>query len=416
MTLLSFNKLFAKRLHASLTWGPPSSTFLIALLSVMAWPVYAQEITRIMAPDDPLLDIAGVHLESSQLDAAGNLYVHSNTSILRITPGGARELILRIDGATRALRFGSDAIPVTDANGQPVIIDVLGGSFVDDDGSLYLIHRNADRVLRLATNGLAETLIDSTGDGAGNALLRPSSVAVDSTGNVYVAGAGSNNVFLVATNGTVTEIVDRNGTNDELFINPGAIIFDEQNNVYLTSSRAIFKYSIIDKVITQLFDPDDFPEQLIAGSLGPGNVTIDKLGNVYFTRSISSGLYRYTPSGALTKIFDTPGDGTGYSECTAMDGGFHIVTCEYWGNYIGGISYVHVDSNFNLFLASAGSKNIYKIDDLFMKNTIYYVSYGSTENQNQTGVNHFLFLLCLVKYYQNSDNRNYGNKYQKIRF
>ena len=60
-------------------------------------------------------------------------------------------------------------------------------------------------------------------------------------------------------------------------------------------------------------------------------------------------------------------------------------------------------------------KNIYEIDDLFMKNAIDQVPYGSTKKQNQTGLNQFLFPLCLVEYYQNSDNCNYGNKYQKIK-
>ncbi|MEQ8408596.1 MAG: hypothetical protein RKH07_09995 [Gammaproteobacteria bacterium] len=362
MTLVSFNELFAKRLHASLTWGLPRSTLLIALFTMMAWPVYAQEITRIMAPDDPLLDIPNVYLDSHQLDAAGNLYVHSSSSILRITPGGARELILRIDIATRALLFGPDATAVTDANGQPILVEVLGGSFVDDNGSIYLIDREANRVLRLAVDGSAETLIDGSGDGAGNALLRPLALAVDSTGNVYVGGAESNNLFHVTSNGTVTELVDRNGTNDELFIRPENIIFDEHDNAYVTTTRAIFKYSISDEIITQLFDPDVYPEQLAGGSLNPGNVTVDKLGNVYFTRSSDSGLFLFTPAGELTKIFDSFGDGTGDRECTVTGGGFHILTCEYWGNYIGNIAFVHVDPNLNIFIASTGNKNIFKID------------------------------------------------------
>ncbi len=54
-------------------------------------------------------------------------------------------------------------------------------------------------------------IIDSTGDGTGNALNSPHGVAVDGSGNVYVAGYGSDNVFKVAPGGAITEIIDSTG-------------------------------------------------------------------------------------------------------------------------------------------------------------------------------------------------------------
>jgi hypothetical protein len=69
-------------------------------------------------------------------------------------------------------------------------------------------------VLALASPSNAQyvitEIIDSTGDGGGNALNEPGAVAVDSSGNVYVA-ANSDNVFKITPGGAITEIIDATG-------------------------------------------------------------------------------------------------------------------------------------------------------------------------------------------------------------
>ena len=54
-------------------------------------------------------------------------------------------------------------------------------------------------------------IIDASGDGAGNPLSGPLSVAVDGAGSVYVAGRFSDNAFQITPPGTITEIIDAAG-------------------------------------------------------------------------------------------------------------------------------------------------------------------------------------------------------------
>jgi len=54
-------------------------------------------------------------------------------------------------------------------------------------------------------------ILDSTGDGVGNALDLPGGIATDELGNVYVTGLASDNAFQVTPGGTITEIVDFTG-------------------------------------------------------------------------------------------------------------------------------------------------------------------------------------------------------------
>ena len=54
-------------------------------------------------------------------------------------------------------------------------------------------------------------IIDGTGDGSGNLLIRPFGIAVDGSGNVFVAGSLSDNAFKIAPDGVITEIIDATG-------------------------------------------------------------------------------------------------------------------------------------------------------------------------------------------------------------
>ncbi len=62
------------------------------------------------------------------------------------------------------------------------------------------------RAGRAAAQFLITEIIDVTGDGAGNVLDNPASIAVDGVGNVYVAGDGTDNAFRITPAGVITEI------------------------------------------------------------------------------------------------------------------------------------------------------------------------------------------------------------------
>ena len=82
---------------------------------------------------------------------------------------------------------------------------------MDLSDNIYVAGAASNNAFRITPAGAATQIIDATGDGAGNLLDGPSSIAVDSSGNVYVAGFYSRNVFRIAADGTITEIIDANG-------------------------------------------------------------------------------------------------------------------------------------------------------------------------------------------------------------
>lgn len=54
-------------------------------------------------------------------------------------------------------------------------------------------------------------IIDITGDGMGNSLESPRTLAVDLGGTAFVPGASTDNAFKVTSGGTITEIIDGAG-------------------------------------------------------------------------------------------------------------------------------------------------------------------------------------------------------------
>ena len=72
-----------------------------------------------------------------------------------------------------------------------------------------------DNAFRITPDGVITQIIDRTGDGIGHSLVGASSIVPsDATGDVYVSGSGfggSNNVFLITPAGLITQVLDASG-------------------------------------------------------------------------------------------------------------------------------------------------------------------------------------------------------------
>ena len=66
-------------------------------------------------------------------------------------------------------------------------------------------------MFKITPGGLITQIADATGDGLGNVMTGPSSLAVDGTGNVFVSCELSDNVFRISPGGTITQIMDVTG-------------------------------------------------------------------------------------------------------------------------------------------------------------------------------------------------------------
>ncbi len=114
----------------------------------------------------------------------------------------------------------------------------------DTSGNVYVVGNGSDNVFQIAPGGAITEIIDTTGDGVGNALDSPSGVALALSGNVYAVGGQSNNAFEITPGGTIAEIVDATGDGTgNTRGDPNSVAVDASGNVYLAgrSSNNVFR-------------------------------------------------------------------------------------------------------------------------------------------------------------------------------
>ena len=160
------------------------------------------------------------------VDAGGTLYAAGwySDNVFAVPPGGTPELLLdyRGGGAVDGLRsplgvaVGDGAVFVTGVQTNNVfriaadrtVTTVADGASVgapfapygialDAAGNIYLAGYGTEHLYRLSPSGDLATLLDATGDGAGNRLSGVGDVAVDAAGAVYATGWYSSNVFRI---------------------------------------------------------------------------------------------------------------------------------------------------------------------------------------------------------------------------
>jgi len=109
-------------------------------------------------------------------------------------------------------------------------------------------------------------IIDSTGDGGGNTLSVPNSVATDSLGNVFVIGTISNNVFKITPGGTITEIIDSTGDGGNPLANPLGVATDSSGNVFVAGFGSNNAFTFAKNVpVGGTYIPIDQSALLLAG-------------------------------------------------------------------------------------------------------------------------------------------------------
>jgi len=247
---------------------------------------------------------AGLLPEGLGTDGAGDLYIADqfNHRVRKVTPDGR----IRTVAGTGVSGSSGDGGPATAARlAQP------RGLAVDPSGNLYIADAEANRVRRVAANGVITTVagngvIDSTGDGgpATAAALRVAlDVAVDSAGTLFIATATS--IRKVTPGGTISTFAQFSGTNgSSTCTGSGAwgVALDAARNLYAADPNC----SGLDRV-----SPSGIVTHLRSG--GFTDVAVDAIGNVYVSVSDfdNHDVGKLAPSGQFTTV---AGGGTaGYS-------------------------------------------------------------------------------------------------------
>ncbi len=187
---------------------------------------------------------------------------------------------------------------ILDASGDGAgnVLDGPVSLAIDDSDNVYVVGTGSDNAFRITSGGVVTEILDATGDGAGNTLDFPAGLAVDSAGNVYVAGENSHNVFRITPQGSITEIIDAtgDGMGNTLFIPRGPAI-DSSDNVYVASFFGGNVFQITPGgTITEILDSDMVVD-----------VAVDTTDNVYALRPNTLSLttvFKITPGGATTSF------------------------------------------------------------------------------------------------------------------
>jgi hypothetical protein len=193
-----------------------------------------------------------------------------------------------------------------DGGGNP--LDTPSSIAVDASGNVYVTGRISDNAFKITPAGTITEIIDASGDGSGNALDEPTGVAVAASGNVYVTGGFSENAFEITPSGTITEIIDATGSGGAALEKPTSVAVDVSGNVYVAggSVGAVFKVTA-GGVISQIIDSqgDGAGNELF----GATSVAVDSSGNVYVAAGGSGNVFRITPGGTIVEIIDSSGAG-----------------------------------------------------------------------------------------------------------
>lgn len=215
--------------------------------------------------------------------------------------------------------FGNTQATIIEINnlyGSGVYADTQGNLFVHDINvdSLFMI--NASHSCSVAGSNCQVTeIIDSSGDGMGNILDRPSASVRDSSGNVYVAGQFSDNVFRILNPQScvadcIREVVDLSGASASAFENPVALTVDANDNVYVAgaSSHNVIRIPASETcattgtpcALTEIIDieGDDGVGSNVLNQ--PVGLASDSMGNIFVTTQNSDNVFKIATPGSCS--------------------------------------------------------------------------------------------------------------------
>ena len=291
----------------------------VAGSQVFAFPVYG------IAATASSLDIT----KCVAVDVAGNLFITNlNDMILKVT---ASTGIITVVAGTGVSSFSGDGGPATAATFRG-----LSGIAVDKLGNIFVADRENNRIRKITVStGIVMTVAGGVIDysyttednvvATSTRLLSPTSVAVDTYGNIYIADTVHGRVRKVtASTGIITTIAGNAfrmyapptlgvAATASSFRQPASIAVDTLGNVYFTDSyfNSIYKMTASTGLLTLVagnntltvgFNGDDVPatEALLNR---PDYVTVDALGNIFFSDTQNRRIRKVTAStGIITTV------------------------------------------------------------------------------------------------------------------
>jgi sugar lactone lactonase YvrE len=294
---------------------------------------------------DPASLAVLLHPQSVAKDKAGNVYVADDyaSRVYKITPVG----VISTVAGTGVPGFSGDGGPASAAQlSSPTALAE------DSNGSLYILDQGNRRIRMVSNTGTIITVagngnFESSGDGGlgVNAGFFPTGLAVDSLGSVYVADNIANRVRKVAPDGLISTVAG-NGTSghsgdfglatDAQLWDPTGLAVDSMGNLYIADTgneriRMVTPNHIITTFAGSTWG--DSGEGVVATTAQLNNPTIvaaDFSGNVFI---VAGRLRVVTPDGVIYSVSDYYGSGYSPNGLTVDAAGI-IYATDYWNRLV----------------------------------------------------------------------------------
>jgi uncharacterized protein (TIGR03437 family) len=333
---------------------------------LLALPVGAQNITTVAGNTTWYIPI------SVRLDAAGNMYATDlyNHLVYKVDSSGNTTIVAGTYGKGG---FAGDGALATSA-----LLDNPTGAVPAPDGTLYIADGAANRIRKVAPNGIITTYAGTgtggfKGDGgqaASAEIKSPFDILIDASGNILFSDAGNARVRKITPAGIISTVAgygtatySGDGSSAlQAGIDPSALALGTGGSFYICDSgtsynggsyrvRMVAANGIITTVAGNATNADSGDGGLATSASlgGPSGVVIDSGGNLYISEHNTHHIRKVSPNGTITTYAGTGRPGFSGDGGPALDAELSAPL---------GIA---VDSANNLYIADGENHRIRKV-------------------------------------------------------